>query len=160
MNNHITKFVLEFDGYWNENEGGDLPAEAGIYCAFAGWHDYQHAKTYPNRLLLISDCSNVRQTIKEHAHLDDLKIFLKEDEKLIYSFSPLVFGRHQAAAAMVFAHKPIANPRFKHSFPFEPTQIHLKGRTWMMQPCFTVPDDSALVGIKKIVRGANLEAAA
>lgn len=140
----LKKFDLNFQGYWTETEAESLPTEAGILCAFA--RDLERkphpdaSPPRPTRILRISDCLSARDAVLEKVASGELSHLIIPGEQVAYSFAPLLFGREQAAAAMIYRFKPIGNHEHKFSFRFEPVQIILRGKIGKLQPGFVSPD--------------------
>lgn len=138
----IKKFDLEFRGYWAEADAAGLPADPGVLCAFA--RDHAPAPggkgPGPTRILRITACSSARDAADRDRASGGLSRLLIAGERLAYSFAPLLFGRDQASAAMIYRFKPIGNLDDKYRFRFDPVEITLRGEIGSLRSPFVSPD--------------------
>ena len=137
------RFDLDFKGYWSAAEAAAIPAEAGVLCVYA--RDTREAAepgAGPGtmRVIRIQDCLSARDAVTAWLAEPELSRLLIEGEAPCFSFAPLLFGREQAAAALIYQHKPIGNHDHKYSFRHEPTQVNVKGQAAKLRETFLSPD--------------------
>lgn len=136
----MKKFNLSFQGYWFENDSMLPPAEPGVLCAFACEPATHGASPRLTRPLRITDCLSARASFLATRASGELAPLLIAGERLAYSFAPLLFGREEAAAAMIYRFKPLGNHEHKYSFRFEPVQVELGGKIGRLGDRFISPD--------------------
>jgi hypothetical protein len=134
----MKEIVLEFEGYWTEAAEKFIPSQSGIYCVYRAKHDPINRKVQLKELLYIGESENVRQRINTHEKKPLWKEHLKNGETLCYSFTPILYDRNRAEAALIHQHKPVENWEYTYDFPFQDTVVFLTGKTLCLSTCFAV----------------------
>ena len=125
---------LTFEGYWREEDIACFPARSGVYCVHTGTHNLHENAISVHKLVYIGESANARQRILSHEMRASWRRLLHHGQQLCFSFAPILQGRKQAEAALIFYHKPSDNTEHKHSFPFPTTTLHLSGRVAPLEP--------------------------
>lgn len=132
-------YEIEFDGYWREPNKGSVPEKSGIYCVFSAVHNQAEKTVSLKKLIYIGESGDVRSRLANHEKLDAWKKHLKAGEVLCYSFGEVPSAnRVRCEAAMIFGHEPPENTEYTQAFPYDKTNISLKGKTTLLKTEFTV----------------------
>jgi len=133
-------YSLDFDGYWRDVNKDGLPAQSGIYAAYAATYDAIAKTVSLRRLLYIGEAADMRARVATHERRPDWLKKLTLGEVLCYSvvrISPTA-DRQRAEAAMINHHKPPCNVEHANDFAFETTSITTSDKNALMMATFTV----------------------
>ncbi|MBB3182958.1 hypothetical protein FHR95_000482 [Halomonas fontilapidosi] len=120
---------LKLLGYWTDEQLGDIPDISGIFCVYAGTPAGE-GEPEVERLLYIGESGDVRQRIRHHELREKWSGQLESGQVLCYSVAAATYVyRERLEAAMVNLHKPPVNHDYIDRFPFDTTEMHLRGRT-------------------------------
>ena len=132
-------YSLDFQGYWLERNGRDVPAASGVYCVYACTYSGTTDKVSLRLLIYIGESGDVRGRILNHEKLSDWRAHLRGGEELCFSFASVgSTDRERVEAALIFHHKPVENIEFKNSFPFDTTNITTSGLNALLAQSFSV----------------------
>lgn len=131
---------LKFNGYWREPKISGLPAESGVFCVYLCSYNAADKAVIILRLLHIGETGNANRTVAQHPLWSTWKAAKdRSDQQICFTFAPVAaIHRHQIAAALIYAHKPITNGDFKNDFPFEATVLTINGRSSLLQKTVSV----------------------
>ena len=132
----MKEIVMEFEGYWTEASEQFIPDRSGVYCVYRGVHDALNRKVHLRELIYIGESEHVRRRIRGHERKDLWKEHLKPGETLCYSFTPILYERNRAEAALIHEHQPPENADYIYDFPFSDTAVFLTGKTLLLSSCF------------------------
>lgn len=138
----MKEIVLEFKGYWTESSAEFLPDQPGVYCVYRGAYDLDGRRVVLKELLYIGEAGNVRETVRTHELKSAWLEHVKNGETLCYSYSPILFDRNRAEAALIHQHKPPENTDFLYDFPYDDTAVFITGKTLLLSDCFVVLEQS------------------
>src|SRR5271154_3415278 len=106
-------YDLNFNGYWRGPHLDSMPAQSGIYCAYACVYD-ANAKTVDlKRLLYSGEAADFRDRVSKHEKRQEWEGKLKLGEVLCFNaalISPAV-DRERAEAALINYHRPPCNTK-------------------------------------------------
>ena len=125
----MKEIVMEFKGYWTEASEEFIPSQSGVYCVYRGRYIPEDRRVLLKELIYIGESANVRQRIRTHEGRKSWREHLKDDETLCYSFTPVLYDRNRAEAALIHHHKPPENTDFLYDFPYDDTAVFLTGKT-------------------------------
>lgn len=134
----MREIVLDFKGYWTEASEEFIPNQSGVYCVYRGRHEPEQRRVVLKELLYIGESSNVRNRIRTHELRSVWKEHLKAGETLCYSFTPILYDRNRAEAALINYHKPPENTDYLYDYPFSDTAVFLTGKTLLLSANFAV----------------------
>lgn len=134
----MREIVLEFKGYWTEASEDFIPNQSGVYCVYRGVYEPANRRALLKELLYIGESTNVRNRIRNHESKGAWREHLKEGETLCYSFTPLLYDRNRAEAALINFHKPPENVDYLYDYPYDDTAVFLTGRTLLLTTAFAV----------------------
>lgn len=135
---------VEFDGYWRDENKGELPAKSGVYCVYECIHNVKGKNITIHKLIYIGESENVTNRVANHEKYGDWLKHVKKENELCFSFGVVVGStgrdpyKDRAEAAMIFKHKPSENKEYKKLFPFDKTTMSLSGETAKLTSDFTV----------------------
>ncbi|MEX8520261.1 MAG: hypothetical protein AB3X44_17270 [Leptothrix sp. (in: b-proteobacteria)] len=134
------KISLDFRGYWNEYNKGNMPELSGIYCVYGGIEDPQKKSVDIKELIYVGESDNVNRRLAQHDAIPYWRSCIKKGRGLYFSFGPVAAAeRERCEAALIFQHKPPANIIYVDTFPFESTTISLASkRAPLLERNFTV----------------------
>lgn len=138
----MREIVLEFKGYWTDESIKFLPEQPGIYCVYRAARATDGRRVILKELLYIGESDNVRERVTTHELRGAWREHLKTAEILCYSYSPVLYDRNRAEAALIHQHKPPENTDFLYDFPYEDTAVFLTGKTLLLLDCFAVLEQS------------------
>ncbi len=142
----MDNYFLDFRGYWRNLDRDAIPHLPGVFCVYRGKWDLGARKFLPIELLFVGESPNVQHALRRHADRPNWEARLQAGEELGYSYAPIIVGRPQAAAALIFRHKPTDNSRqHKYLFAYPPTAVTLFGRHACLDMSFCVPDEAAVL---------------
>ncbi|PRY71914.1 GIY-YIG nuclease family protein [Halomonas ventosae] len=129
---------LKLLGYWTDEQLGEIPDISGIFCVYAGTAA-DDGEPGIERLLYIGESGDVRQRIRHHELREAWASRLEAGEVLCYSVAAATYVyRERLEAALVHVHKPPVNRDYIDRFPFDTTEMHLRGRTDKLMSQFIV----------------------
>jgi excinuclease UvrABC nuclease subunit len=130
-------FHQEFKGYWREPNKGGIPKESGVYCVYRCTYNKLLNNISIHELIYIGESDNVNNRINTHEKLSDWSKYLKPDEQLCYSFTPVDDNyRTRVEAALIYRHKPPVNIEYKDNFPFDKTIVNTSGANSHLEKFF------------------------
>jgi len=131
--------TVKFDGYWRDENKGELPAKSGVYCVYECTHNVNESTVSIRKLIYIGEAADVRSRVANHEKYEDWLKHVRRGNELCFSFGGVGSSdRARAEAAMVFKHKPPENSEYVDSFPFDKTTMSLSGKTSLLTTYFTV----------------------
>jgi len=129
---------LKLLGYWTDEQLGEIPDMSGIFCVYAGTAA-GNGEPDIERLLYIGESGNVAQRIRHHECRDEWGSHLESGQVLCYSVAAATHVyRERLEAALVNVHKPPVNHDYIDRFPFDKTEVHLRGHTDKLMSQFIV----------------------
>jgi len=130
---------IEFDGYWRDEDKGDLPAKSGVYCVYECTYNKTKKEVSLKKLIYIGESGNVHDRVANHEKREEWLKYVGQGNELCFSFGGVGSDdRDRAEAAMIFEHKPPVNDEYKNFFPFDKTTMSLSGKTALLNTSFTV----------------------
>jgi len=131
--------TLEFEGYWREEDKGDIPSKSGIYLVYVCTYNESTDKVTLNKLVYIGEAKDVCVRIGAHEKRPKWDKKVSKGSELCFSFAGVTSpDRERAEAALVHYHKPPCNDEYVDSFPFEDTTVVSSGRCALLSEKVTV----------------------
>lgn len=132
-------YTLDFSGYWREPNIGGIPAQSGVYCAYACTYNPSEKNVSLRLLIYIGEAANAKDRVAGHGKWNDWRRHLQQGEQICFSFAPVASAdRERVEAAMIFRHKPPENAEYRDSFPFDQTTVTTTGRNALLDSSFTL----------------------
>lgn len=116
---------VTFDGFWTENNVGEAPKKAGVFCVYK-----RGLLKSARRLLFIGEIPNAKN-IGKHKEIDAWREALGKRERLNFTFAPVKTkkDRLRIADALIFANKPELNSDdAKNNFSEDETTVQVDGK--------------------------------
>ncbi|KKK85212.1 hypothetical protein LCGC14_2775570, partial [marine sediment metagenome] len=130
-------FLIEFEGYWRDQNKSGVPLISGLFCVYECTHDKQEKTVSLNKLLYIGEADNARDRIANHEKYNQWKKHVESGNTLCFTFGAIrSLNRERCKAAMICEHKPPENTEYKNSFPFDHTKVILSGKTAFLTEAF------------------------
>src|SRR5574344_1109081 len=100
--------ILDFKGYWLEDNKEDLPAKRGVYLVYTCFYDMAIDKVLLKNLIYIGKAENVRSRIQLYEKNELFKRECSIGETICYSYADISDKDEldMAENALVFAEKP------------------------------------------------------
>ena len=133
--------VLDFKGYFYEEELDTLEDISAIYCVFTCKRGGAGDELYNIKLRYIgeSDELKTRITNPEHQGIARVRAKLKDNEVLAFLFAEVDGrSRERVENAMIFEHQPNCCIDGKDSYSHETVTIKVTGRNKLLHKEFTV----------------------
>jgi len=129
---------LKLLGYWTDEQLDEIPEMSGIFCVYAG-RGAGESEPAIERLLYIGESGDVRQRIRHHELRSAWTAECQEGQQVFYSVAAATYVyRERLEAALVNVHKPPVNTDYIERFPFDSTEVHLRGHTDKLMTQFIV----------------------
>jgi len=131
--------VLDFKGYWTEQNLLEIPAETGVYCVYLYHDDGAVNEIIPRMLLYIGYAENVRERLASHEKHSQWKELSGYCQQLCYTFAKVSETELVSAGdAMIFRHKPPENNISKEWCFSRRTIVFCEGKTPFLYSLFEV----------------------
>ena len=131
--------IINFDGYWLDENKGDLPEKSGIYCVYECTYNKQENIVNVQKLIYIGEAENVKNRVANHENYKNWVKHVRLGNELCFSFGRVgATDRARVEAAMIFKHEPPENDEYIDSFPYDRTTMLLSGMTALLNTSFTV----------------------
>ena len=132
-------YLLDFKGYWREQNKLGVPATSGIYLVYRCVYNPQQQTVGLHEIIYIGKAENGRDRIANHERIDDFNAQLQQGEELCYAFAEVPKENLDIVEnALIFAQKPKLNDQLKDKFNYSPVAIKADGRC----ACLTYTDYS------------------
>lgn len=134
MNDMI--LILNFNGYWLEENKDGLPEVQGIYLVYTCLYEKTTDKVVLKKLIYIGQAQNVRERILGHEKNELFKSECLQDETICYSYAEIRDDSelNMAENALIFAEKPKLNTELKDSFNYDnPIDVIIKGDCFLLK---------------------------
>ena len=132
-------YSISYNGYWRKLNQESIPDQPGIYSVYACRYDESKDMIIIRRLIYIGEAEDVRDRIKNHKKWDAWEKRIDQGEHICFNFALwLDSDRDRLKAALVYAHKPPENTKYRDNFPFSTTTVKTGGQNAFMQKSVTV----------------------
>lgn len=136
---NVQSFSLHIEGYWREIHKNGLPAFPGIFFVFETKYNILNGTVSVLKIIYIGEDNNIKERVANHPLYAKWKSYVNEGNELSFCAARAdAANRTRIKAAFIFNRKPIANPDYKDSFPFDDTTILVAGRTLLLEKKFSV----------------------
>ncbi len=143
MQNAPYQIEIYVDGYYREEIFVSLPESMGVYFVYTCTRDAVAQKVSLQQLIYIGQAENIQKRLLAHEKLEDWKKLLKGQQILCVSYAEVARkDLNRCEAALIFQHKPSTNSDFVSNFPYEKTQISIKGNTRFLTATFILEKTS------------------
>ena len=129
------RYILDFDGHWDESELQALPEYPGIYGVFVSSFGL-----LIDRVIYIGRAANINERFKSHHDWDSWREELGDNDRLMINAAKLEAGPDQirVEAALIYKLQPTCNNTGKANFQFSSTRIATLGKNDAMCDDFIV----------------------
>lgn len=134
----MSSYILNFEGYLDDETLNYFPKCSGIYCVFAGIRSFT-GNIVPRRLLYIGQATNLYDRHHSHNYHDNWLKSLRNAEELCYCYAKVIESELDILEnALIFHHQPPENINGKESFDYNFAVILCQGQIGTLNGFFCI----------------------
>lgn len=129
----MVTYNIQFDGYWLDQNKGNIPHISGVYVVYRGVYNASLNNVDLKEIIYIGQSEDVNVRLSSHDKMNEFMSTLKEGEILCYSCAKVAASELDIIEnALIIAQSPRLNVKVENNIDFSNCQFVLRGQCALM----------------------------